>query len=162
MVVAVPVVVGALPFVPEQRGVQDHDVEQLREGQDDHERLQHPEPPPAVPAQVDLLARQPGRQRRDRPCHQRRRRARGEAVATRGAHVVDAGQLGGGAHDAGQDGEDEEVEGGAVGGDAGAGRGRAVDEVVQVPAREADDDDVHDEVQDQQRRHHVPASPRHC
>jgi hypothetical protein len=34
--------------------------------------------------------------------------------------------------------------------------------VVEVPAREADDDDVHDEVQHHQRRQHVPPNSCHC
>ncbi len=39
--------------------------------------------------------------------------------------------------------------------------GLAIDEVVEVPAREADDDEVHDEVEHQERRQHVPPDSGH-
>lgn len=58
-VVRVPVA-GAV-LAAEDAGVQHEDVEQLGEGEDDDEGLQHPQPPPPVPPHVDLLAGQPAR-----------------------------------------------------------------------------------------------------
>lgn len=40
--------------------------------------------------------------------------------------------------------------------------GLAIDEVVQAPAGEADDDNVHDEVQGQERRCYVSPHGGHC
>ena len=85
----------ATELVAEQAGVEHEDVEELREREDDHERLEHSQTPPAVPADVDLLACEPEGERGDGPGHQRRRGVGGEAVPAPGAHVVDAGELGG-------------------------------------------------------------------
>uniref|UniRef100_J3M6M8 DUF834 domain-containing protein n=1 Tax=Oryza brachyantha TaxID=4533 RepID=J3M6M8_ORYBR len=105
---------GAVAGAGEEAAVEHDDVEQLREGEDDDERLEHAEAPAAVAADVDLLAGEAEGERGDGPGDERRGGAGGEAVAAPGADVVDARQLGGGAHHAGEDGEDEEVEGGAV------------------------------------------------
>lgn len=162
--IAIATMLPAIPgtvreLVPEKPRVKHRDVDQLREREYDDEGLEGAQAPSPVPTDADLLARQPERERRDGPRDERGTRGGGEAVAAPRADVVDAGELGGCADDAGEDGEDEEVEGGAVA--DGARVVEAVDVVVEVPAREADHDDVHDEVEDQQGGHHVPADSCH-
>ena len=89
-------------------------VEQLREGEDDDESLEHAEAPPAVAADVDLLAGEAEGERGDGPRDEGGGRVSGEAVVAPRAHVVDARQLGRRAHHPGQDGEHQEVERRAV------------------------------------------------
>jgi hypothetical protein len=113
-VVVVPVATAAA----EEARVEHEHVEELREGEDDDEGLQHAQAPAAVSADVDLLAGQPEGERRDGPGDERRRGVGGQAVVAPGAHVVHARQLGRRAHHAGQDGEHQEVERCAVAGHA--------------------------------------------
>ncbi|KAI5022580.1 hypothetical protein ZWY2020_059310 [Hordeum vulgare] len=131
-------------LVPEEPRVESKHVQELREGEDDDERLQHPEAPPPVPADVDLLARQPEGQGGNRPGHQRRRGGGGEAVPTPGTDVVHSGELDAAPTTPARMAKTRKQKVAPLP----PTPGRLVMPLmkwVEVPAREPDDDDVHDE-----------------